>query len=164
MKVKKKYFKNFILDVDGVLTTGQFFYDQNGKKYKVFSVDDKDALTLLKKYIKISFITSDIKGFKISKKRVEDMGFKLKYVKSLERANWIKKNYKSKKTIYMGDGIFDFLVFKQVGYSICPNNADFNCKKKADFVTKNKSGERALSEACLHIISNLFKKNFLDLI
>ena len=61
------------------------------------------------------------------------------------------------KTIYMGDGIFDFLVFKQVGYSICPNNADFNCKRNADFVTKNKSGERALSEACLHIISKLFK-------
>ena len=70
MKLIKKNFKNFVLDVDGVLTTGQFFYDQYGKKYKIFSVDDKDALSLLKKYIKISFITSDIKGLKISKKRV----------------------------------------------------------------------------------------------
>ena len=82
MKLKKKIFKNFVLDVDGVLTTGQFLYDQNGKKYKIFSVDDKDALLILKKYIKISFLTSDIKGFQISKKRVEDMGFKLKYISS----------------------------------------------------------------------------------
>ncbi len=161
MKIK---YENFIIDVDGVLSTGQFLYDTNGKRFKIFGPDDNDALKLLKSFLKVNFVTSDKRGFNISKKRVEDMGFKLKYVKSLERANWIKKNYKSKKTIYMGDGIFDFLVFKQVGYSICPNNADFNCKKKADFVTKNKSGERALSEACLHIISNLFKKNFLDLI
>ena len=161
--MKAKY-ENFIIDVDGVLSTGQFLYDVNGKRFKIFGPDDNDALKLLKSFLKVNFVTSDKRGFNISKKRVEDMGFKLKYVKSVERANWIKKNYKLQRTIYMGDGIFDFLVFKQVGYSICPSNADFNCKRNADFVTKNKSGERALSEACIYIISKLFKKNFLDLI
>ena len=36
--------KNFILDVDGVMTTGQFFYTAGGKVMKVFGPDDSDAL------------------------------------------------------------------------------------------------------------------------
>lgn len=43
----------FILDVDGVLTTGQFFYSTEGKVYKVFGPDDNDALSLLSKFIDI---------------------------------------------------------------------------------------------------------------
>ncbi len=164
MKVKKKYFKNFILDVDGVLTTGQFFYDQNGKKYKVFSVDDKDALTLLKKYIKISFITSDIKGFKISKKRVEDMGFKLKYISSDKRYTWMKKNYDLKNIIFMGDGLYDLKLFKNVGMSICPKNSVSIIKKYANYETKNRGGERSVTEACIFILKKVFRINIESLI
>ena len=35
--------KVFILDVDGVMTTGQFFYSKDGKQMKVFGPDDNDA-------------------------------------------------------------------------------------------------------------------------
>ena len=66
MKKKLKP-KNFILDVDGVLTTGQFLYDENGKKFKIFGPDDSDALNILKKYINIVFVSADKRGFKISK-------------------------------------------------------------------------------------------------
>ena len=36
MKNKIKI-KNFVLDVDGVMTNGQFYYDKNGKQLKVLS-------------------------------------------------------------------------------------------------------------------------------
>jgi len=42
-----KTHKCFILDVDGVMTTGQFFYTEDGKTMKVFGPDDHNALTLL---------------------------------------------------------------------------------------------------------------------
>ena len=164
MKLKKKIFKNFVLDVDGVLTTGQFLYDQNGKKYKIFSVDDKDALLILKKYIKISFLTSDIKGFKISKKRVEDMGFKLKYISSYKRYSWMKKNYDLKNIIFMGDGLYDFRLFKNVGMSICPKNSVSILKNHANYVTKNNGGERSVTDACIFILKKIFKKDIKNLI
>ena len=41
--------KVFILDVDGVMTTGQILYSENGKTMKVFGPDDHDGLSLLKK-------------------------------------------------------------------------------------------------------------------
>ena len=47
--MKSKY-ENFIIDVDGVLSTGQFLYDVNGKRFKIFGPDDNDALKLLKSF------------------------------------------------------------------------------------------------------------------
>ncbi|WP_198025638.1 MULTISPECIES: hypothetical protein [unclassified Prochlorococcus] len=157
--------KIFLLDVDGVMTSGDFFYSEEGKLLKVFGPDDHDALTLLKPYIDIRFITGDKKGFKISQKRiVEDMKFKLDLVSTVKRIDWIKDNYNCNDVIYMGDGIFDHYVMREVRYSIAPSNGDPFTKKSANFVTKRSGGDRSVAEACLHILEKFFKpynpKNF----
>ena len=80
MKIKKKQNKPnvFILDVDGVMTNGDFFYSSDGKVMKVFGPDDNDALSLVKRFMKIHFVTGDKKGFDITHKRiVKDMKFPL---------------------------------------------------------------------------------------
>ena len=48
--------KVFILDVDGVMTTGQFLYSESGKLMKVFGPDDNDGLGLLNPHIDISVL------------------------------------------------------------------------------------------------------------
>lgn len=150
--------KVFILDVDGVMTTGQFFYTENGKTMKVFGPDDNDALSLLKPYLKIIFVSGDKKGFSITKKRiVDDMKYPLELVSTIRRVEWISEQYSLSEVIYMGDGIFDHYVFKEVGYSIAAENGDENAKKCADYVTKRSGGNRAVAEACLHILEKFFK-------
>jgi 3-deoxy-D-manno-octulosonate 8-phosphate phosphatase (KDO 8-P phosphatase) len=150
--------KVFLLDVDGVMTTGQFFYTEEGKVMKVFGPDDNDALSLLKPYLEIIFVTGDKKGFNISRKRiVDDMKFPLELVSTIQRTKWISERYSLDEVIYMGDGIFDHYVFKEVGYSIATNNADENAKSYADYVTKRDGGNRAVAEACLHILEKFFK-------
>jgi len=157
---KKNKPKYFILDVDGVITNGQMIYDQSGKKYKIFGQDDHDSLKLMKKYINILFISGDRIGFKISKKRVEDMGFNIKFVPSFQRVEWIDRNLGLKKCIYMGDGIFDHLVMKKVLYSIAPNGALEHVCKTANFKTKNNPAQRAVAEAVIHILKYFFSVNF----
>ncbi len=148
----------FILDVDGVLTTGHFIYTSEGKKMKIFGPDDNDAISLLKAFIEIRFISGDKKGFSISKKRiVDDMGLQLDLVSTIDRVDWICERYQPENVIYMGDGIFDHYVMQKVAYSIAPYSADENAIKFANYVTKRKGGERAVSEACLHIMSKFFK-------
>jgi len=150
--------KIFILDVDGVMTTGQFIYDKNGKKYKVFGADDNDGLSLLKNFMQIQFITGDRKGFDITKRRiVEDMNYKLNLVSTIRRIDWIKEHFNPDEVIYMGDGIFDHYVMREVGYSIAPENADSNAKKYANFITQRSGGNRAVAEACLHILEKFFE-------
>jgi 3-deoxy-D-manno-octulosonate 8-phosphate phosphatase (KDO 8-P phosphatase) len=147
----------FILDVDGVMTTGHFHYTSEGKVQKVFGPDDNDALSLLNEYIKIRFVSGDRKGFPISHKRiVDDMNYPLDLVSTIRRIDWIEARHNPSRVIYMGDGIFDHYVMKRVGYSIAPANADVNAKKYADFVTGRAGGDRAVAEACLHILDRFF--------
>ena len=160
MKKQPKKFTptTFILDVDGVLNTGQFLYSKTGKVMKIFGPDDNDALSLLKPYLKIVFVSGDRKGFSITKRRVvHDMKYDLHLVSTIKRIDWIKKNFSSENVIYMGDGIFDKYVFESVGYSISTANSDFSAKETANFVTKRGGGERAVSEACLHILEKFFE-------
>ena len=161
MKIKKKQNKPnvFILDVDGVMTNGDFFYSSDGKVMKVFGPDDNDALSLVKRFMKIHFVTGDKKGFDITHKRiVKDMKFPLTLVSTIRRIDWIKKKYDPKKVIYMGDGIFDHYVMKSVNYSIAPANANELALKNAKFICKRSGGDRAVAEACLHILNKFFKK------
>ena len=147
----------FILDVDGVMTTGQFLYTAEGKAMKIFGPDDNDGLSLLKSNLEIRFITGDKKGFAISKKRiVDDMKYPLDLVSTIHRVDWIKEQYLLDNVIYMGDGIFDHYVMKEVGYSIAPANADTLAKKHANYVTERSGGNRAVAEACLHIMEKFF--------
>ena len=151
-------YKVFILDTDGVITTGQFFYTAEGKAMKVFGPDDNDALSLLKPYLETRFVTGDKKGYPISKKRIsDDMKFKLDLVSTIHRVEWIKERYNLAEVIYMGDGIFDHYVMQRVGYSIAPENADKLTASQANYVTKRSGGDRAVAEACLHILEEFFE-------
>ena len=158
----KKSFKvdptNFVLDLDGVFTDGKFYYSQDGKNMKVFGADDHDCINILKQFMEVHVVTADSKGYEISKRRIEqDMGLKLDLVSALERAEWLAKKFNLGKTVYMGDGVLDYLVFSKVMYSIAPANALRSTKIKANYVTENSGGERAVAEACLHILDKFFK-------
>lgn len=156
MKIKPSF---FLLDVDGVLNNGQFIYSARGKIGKIFGPDDNDALKILSKFINISFISSDYRGFEISKRRIQkDMKFKINLVKNNERSDWIKKNYDLKKTIFMGDGIFDWITMQNCFYSISCKDSSELAKKYSDYITKSSSGNRSVSEASFHIIKNFFYK------
>ena len=147
----------FILDVDGVMTNGQFLYTSEGKTIKIFGPDDNDGLSLLKNSLEIRFVTGDRKGFQISKKRIsDDMSYDLDLVSTIHRIEWIGERYELEKVIYMGDGIFDHYVMQKVGYSIAPANADINAKQSANYVTKRSGADRAVAEACLHIMEKFF--------
>ena len=63
-----------ISDVDGILTDGGHYYNLDGKKFKKFGSNDKDAIKRLEELfgLKIIFISSDKIGFDIVKKRIAD--------------------------------------------------------------------------------------------
>jgi 3-deoxy-D-manno-octulosonate 8-phosphate phosphatase (KDO 8-P phosphatase) len=150
--------KLFVLDVDGVLTTGQFFYGAEGKLYKVFGPDDNDALSLLSAYLPIRFLTGDKKGFEISRKRiVDDMGYPLDLVSTFARKDWLAERFELASLVYMGDGIFDHLVMQNVGYSIAPANGHPFARSAANRVTACSGGNGAVAEACLHLLETFFE-------
>ena len=154
-------FKNFILDVDGVFTDGRFHYSVDGKIGKVFGDADNDALSLIKNRLHIEMVSGDKRGFPITKKRIhDDMGYPLSMVSTFQRIDWIMERFDPMETIYMGDGIYDPLVFAKVGYSIAPANAFYKTKKFASYVTESSGGQGAVAEAVIHIIESIFDEQF----
>jgi 3-deoxy-D-manno-octulosonate 8-phosphate phosphatase (KDO 8-P phosphatase) len=154
-------FKNFILDVDGVFTDGKFHYSSEGKIMKVFGDADSDALSLIKEKINIEMVSADKRGFSISSKRIhDDMGYKLSLISSSCRLKWISQNFILDETIYMGDGLFDSLIFNKVGFSIAPANAFYKTLIKANYVTKARGGEGAVAEAVVYIVEELMCESF----
>lgn len=147
----------FLLDVDGVMTSGQFLYSQDGKEYKVFGPHDNDGLKLIKEKVTIKFITADKRGYPITEKRiVDDMGFELELVSEQDRFGYIKENYGFQHLIYMGDGYHDAKILKASMFGIAPKNARIEAKDSADFVTESHSGEGAVLDACLEIAKRYF--------
>ena len=150
--------KNFIIDVDGVFTTGQFLYTEEGKFAKVFGPHDNDGVKLLSNLINIQVVSADKRGFNITKKRiVDDMGLKLDLVPESGRLDWLKKNFNLEESIFMGDSLHDAEIFPLMGYSIAPASAFYPALERASFVTRHRAGEGAVGEACLHIIEKFFK-------
>jgi 3-deoxy-D-manno-octulosonate 8-phosphate phosphatase (KDO 8-P phosphatase) len=148
----------FVLDVDGVMTTGQFIYSATGKLGKIFGPDDNDALSLLSAHLPIRFLTGDKKGFEISRKRiVDDMGYPLDLVSTFRRKEWLAERYDLNNLVFMGDGIFDHLVMRSVGYAIAPANAHPYALNAAHWVSPSAGGNRAVAEACLHLLEKFFE-------
>ena len=147
----------FLLDVDGVMTTGQFLYSEDGKEYKVFGPHDNDGLKLIKDKATIKFITADERGFQITKKRiVDDMEFELELVSEQDRFKYIKENYGFQNLIYMGDGYHDAKILKESMFGIAPNNARKEARAASDYITEANAGEGAVLDACLRIIKEYF--------
>lgn len=144
--------KYFISDVDGVITTGQYLYSQEGKIYKVFGAHDSDGVKLLSSKITPQFITADKRGYDISKKRIFDMGCDLTLVSELDRYDYISKHYGLENVIYVGDGYYDAKIIKDCYYGMCPNNARRECKDVAKYITPSNSAEGAFLDVCLHIL------------
>ncbi|MBT3940949.1 NTP transferase domain-containing protein [Candidatus Woesearchaeota archaeon] len=142
---------NFVLDIDGVLTTGKFLYDENGKAYKEFGPHDADGLKLVKDKVNITFVTADKRGFPISSKRITDMGYPIKLSTEKDRYNQFKNDFGFSNTIFMGDGLHDAPVLKDCMFGVAPANARKEAKQAADFVTESKSAEGAVLDACIEI-------------
>lgn len=151
---------NFILDVDGVMTTGQFIYSKDGKMYKIFGPHDSDGLKIIKDKVRILFVSADERGFEISKKRITDMGYEIHLISETERYDWIQNTFGLENTIYMGDGIFDAKILSNCHFGIAPKNARIEAKKCADYVTPSKSAEGAVCDACIKINEKFFGGTF----
>lgn len=149
--------KHFVLDVDGVFTTGQFLYTSEGKFAKVFGPHDADGIKLIRGKLSVEAITGDKRGYPITKKRIQDdMGIKLTVVTEQERLKFFQDNYQWEECIYMGDGLFDVPVLARVAYGIAPANAVPQAKAAAQYVTQARGGEGAVAEACWHVMEKFF--------
>jgi len=148
---------HLVCDVDGVLTDGKFHYSSAGKTHKVFGSHDADALKEDEFFEEVTFISADKRGFEISSRRIEDMGFKLQLKSSSERVELIRELMRTSRVVFVGDSFSDVPALKEATLSAAPRNAYPEARKKVDIRLKLNGGEGAIAEL-MHLLRFLDKR------
>jgi 3-deoxy-D-manno-octulosonate 8-phosphate phosphatase (KDO 8-P phosphatase) len=155
-KVKK--LKLLILDVDGVLTDGRLFFDNNGEEYKCFHARDGHGIKLLRQTGVEVAVISGRKSNSVSL-RMKSLGVEHVYQghenKIAALAEIMQKtSLKPEQVAHIGDDLLDLPVMTRVGLSIAVSDANDAVKDYADWCTKTAGGQGAVREVCDFIMQS----------
>ena len=156
MKIPK--IKLLILDVDGTLTDGGVYVDENGRETKKFNAKDGVGIMELQKNgVEVGIISNSERGGGILS-RSRYLGIKHIYIgddpkhKILEK--WIKeKNISIENIAFIGDDINDLGIINMVKFSACPNDAVEIIKDKVSMKLNTSGGD-----GCVREFSDLYLK------
>lgn len=149
---KAKAIRLMILDVDGVLTSGNLVYTKDAIHYKAFSVLDGLGIKLLQKTgVTVGIITTCKSD--IIKRRAQDLGVEHIYQgyedKLIPYAELKQKLQLADAQIaYVGDDLPDLPVIRRVGLGITVANAPLIMQQQAAYVSKAAGGKGAVREIC----------------
>jgi 3-deoxy-D-manno-octulosonate 8-phosphate phosphatase (KDO 8-P phosphatase) len=149
---RAKQLKLLILDVDGVLTDGKLFFDDNGKEYKSFHARDGHGIKLLQK--------TGVEVAVISGRKSLSVGLRMKHL----GISYIYQGYEDKRAAFaeilakmnitaaqaahVGDDVLDLPIMTQVGLAIAVQDAHFAVKERAHWCTPSGGGQGAVREVC----------------
>ncbi|CRK85590.1 3-deoxy-D-manno-octulosonate 8-phosphate phosphatase KdsC [Candidatus Providencia siddallii] len=158
--------KLLICDVDGVMSNGFIYINNNGEELKSFNVRDGYGIRcLLKNNIEVAIITG--RKTKLLENRAKDLGITHIYQGQCNKLNafykLLKKLQLTKEEIaYIGDDLNDLPVITKVGLSVAVADAHPALLFEVDYVTKISGGKGAVRELCDLILlsKNVKNKNY----
>ncbi|WP_104745063.1 KdsC family phosphatase [Helicobacter acinonychis] len=148
--------KLLLLDVDGTLTDGSLYFDENFHEFKAFNVKDGLGMTLWQKLgKKIAIITG--RTSIMVKKRMESLGVQLVFMGVENKSaviEWLKKDLQldANEIACVGDDYNDLGMFKACTLSFAPFDAHPIIKSKAYKVLQNLGGRGAVREAIDYLL------------
>lgn len=150
IREKASKIKLLAFDVDGVMTTGEVTYDENGVEYKSFNVKDGHGLVRVQH---AGFITAIItaRNNGTVRHRAENLHitelyqgqkYKLPALEEIMK----KYNLTYDQVSYMGDDLPDICILEKVGLKCCPNDAVDEVKSVCNFISSKDGGRGAVRE------------------
>ena len=144
---KFKKIRAFAFDVDGVMTDGGIFANNDGSLFRTF--DAKDAFGLRMAAMNGYILCAITGGRDISiQKRLMICGFKEEdiYLGSRIKINDFEDFCKrhdlaAEEVMYFGDDIPDIPVLKACGCGVCPSDAVQEAKDAADYISDRPGGK-----------------------
>ncbi|OCH11936.1 3-deoxy-manno-octulosonate-8-phosphatase [Aliivibrio sp. 1S165] len=149
-KLVCKNIKMVLLDVDGVMTDGSIFINQDGEFFKSFNVKDGLAIELLRSHNILVGVISG-KASAALDTRCKQLGFdeiitgcKNKLPALVDICS--KYNILPSQIAFLGDDVLDIPIFEKVGLAIAPVDAHSLAIEDSDWVSTLKGGEGMVRE------------------
>lgn len=145
-----------VSDVDGTMTDGGIYYDENGNELKKFCTRDAAGFfTAHSAGIKVMVLTgrecaatfrrmSEMKADYIC----QDVGDKYSFLQKFILEN----QYGAEETAYIGDDLNDLYPMGLCGYKGCPADACAEIKEAADYISPRNGGQGAVRDFIQHIL------------
>lgn len=142
--------KIIVLDVDGTMTDGGIYIDENKIEMKKFNVRDGAAILLAEK-AGINFILLTGRKSNNVEQRANELKIKEVYQGIKNKHDFLKEymfinNINKNEIAYIGDDLNDLFAMRLCGICICPNDAAPEIKDCCNFILNSKGGEGAVRE------------------
>ena len=140
------------LDVDGVLTDGRLYFDNQGNEHKAFNTRDGLGLRVLQGCgISIALITGRESG--IVARRAAQLGIEHVYQGQVDKLTAYmdlleKTGLQDEQICYAGDDWNDLPVLQRVGLAVTVPAADLAVRERVHWITTLGGGEGAVREIC----------------
>ena len=148
----------FILDVDGVLTSGTVIASNDGEMRRDFNIKDGFALQYVVKqgYNVIIISGGDSEGVR---KRLKGLGIKEVHTAVNDKRKLLKEleaklQINLENALYMGDDYPDLSVMRMCGIKACPADAVWTVQEEVDIVTKASGGKGAVREIMEKVLTS----------
>ncbi len=149
---KARQVRLLILDVDGVLTDGRLFFDDQGREYKCFHARDGHGIKLLRQSgVEVAVISG--RNSNSVSLRMRNLGIEHVYQGHEDKIAAFrevleKTGVAPEQAAHVGDDLLDLPIMRRVGFSVAVNDANFAVKQHADWCTDTAGGLGAVREVC----------------
>jgi 3-deoxy-D-manno-octulosonate 8-phosphate phosphatase (KDO 8-P phosphatase) len=145
-----------ILDVDGVMTDGSIYLDDDGRETKRFHVRDGFGIKLWQKLgLRVAIITG--RSGRVVQHRARELGITLVIQGAADKSAALddllgRAGLSTAQTAYLGDDWPDLGPMKRVAYPMAVADADGRILAAAVYTTTRPGGHGAVREAIDHLI------------
>ncbi len=148
--------KLFIIDVDGTMTDGGIYYDNQENELKKFCVKDAAGFFVLK-YFKCKILVLTGRECFATEKRMKELkvDYLVQNIKDKEHYLidfLIKEKISITETGYIGDDLNDLKCMKHCGFKACPADACEEIKNIADYVSPIRGGNGVIRDVVENVI------------
>ena len=144
--------KLLLLDVDGVLTDGRLFFNNQGDEYKAFNTLDGHGIKMLQKSgVKVGIITG--RTSELVARRARDLGISILVQGREDKWDALQEILREQpfsldEIAFMGDDWPDLAIMIRVGLALCVANAHPAIVERSHWQSQQKGGEGAVRAAC----------------
>jgi len=149
--------KLLVLDVDGVLTDGRIYFDQDGNELQSFNTRDGLGMQALQRIgVEIAVLSGRTSA--AVTQRMAQLGIKYVYQgheKKLDAFMQLLRHTDTdeRQVCFVGDDWVDLPVLLRAGLAVSVADADERVKDRVHWTTQRKGGEGAVREICNLILT-----------